>query len=176
MNLVANRYAESLFALAKEENSIEVYQKDMQKIYEVFLDQTFVRFFSHVAIQDDIKMDILKKTFHQQVSEYVLNFLLLLVKKRRIRYILDICKQFQMLCYDYFNIRIGQLYTPFALENDEIEKVEKAVGNKEGKKVKLNMVIDQTLIGGIKVEINDHIYDDSLLYKLESLKKELLRK
>ncbi len=176
MNLVANRYAESLFALAKEENSIEVYQKDMQKIYEVFLDQTFVRFFSHVAIQDDIKIDILKKTFRQQVSEYVLNFLLLLVKKRRIRYILDICKQFQMLCYDYRNIRIGQLYTPFALENDEIEKVEKAIGIKEGKKVKLNMVIDQTLIGGIKVEINDHIYDDSLLYKLESLKKELLRK
>ena len=176
MNIIANRYAESLFDLAKEEHAIEAYQKDMQKIYDVFQDKTFVQFFSHIAIQDDIKMNILTKSFEKQVNEYVLNFLLLLVKKRRIRYILDICNQFQLLCYDYFDMKVGKLFTPFVLDEKDIEKVEKAIGIKEGKKVKLRMVIDETLIGGIKVEVDNHIYDDSLSYKLESLRKELLRK
>lgn len=176
MNVIASRYAESLFDLAKEEHAIEVYQKDMQKVYDVFQDKTFVQFFSHVAIQDDVKMSILIKSFDHQVNEYVLNFLLLLVKKRRIRHILDICNQFQILCYDYFDIKVGKLYTPYALESQDMAKVEKAIGIKEGKKVKLHMVIDPSLIGGIKVEVDNHIYDDSLSYKLESLKQELLRR
>lgn len=176
MNVIASRYAESLFDLAKEEHAIEVYQKDMQKVYDVFQDKTFVQFFSHVAIQDDVKMSILIKSFDHQVNEYVLNFLLLLVKKRRIRHILDICNQFQILCYDYFDMKVGKLYTPYALESQDMAKVEKAIGIKEGKKVKLRMVIDPSLIGGIKVEVDNHIYDDSLSYKLESLKQELLRR
>jgi len=176
MNIIASRYAESLFDLAKEEHAIEVYQKDMQKVCDVFQDKTFIQFFSHVVIQDDVKMNILIKSFEHQVSEYVLNFLLLLVKKRRMKYILDICNQFQTLCYDYFDIKVGKLYTPYAIDSKDIEKVEKVIGVKEGKKVKLHMVIDQTLIGGIKVEVDNHIYDDSLSYKLESLKQELLRR
>jgi ATP synthase, F1 delta subunit len=176
MDIIAKRYAESLFDLAKEEQAIESYQKDMEKVYNVFLDKTFVQFFSHVAIVDDVKMDILKKSFDHQISEYVLNFLLLLVKKRRIRYILGICQQFQILCYEYFDIKIGKLYTPYSLSTENIEKVEKAMSQKEGKKVKLRMIIDESLIGGMRVEIDNHIYDDSLSYKLESLRQELLRK
>ena len=47
---------------------------------------------------------------------------------------------------------------------------------KVNSKVQLRVVVDPSLIGGIKVEIENHVYDNSLSYKLESLKKELLRK
>ena len=176
MDSISMRYAESLFDLAKEENAIEAYQSDIQKIQEVFSDESFVKFFSHVAVSDEIKNDVLKKSFEGQVSLYVYRFLLLLVKKRRMRYILGICKAFQTLCYDYFGIKLGKVYSPFEIAEDHLHKIENAISQKEGKKVILNVVIDKTLIGGIKVQIDNHIYDDSLSYKLESLKQELLRK
>lgn len=176
MDIISRRYAESLFELAKEEHAIGEYQKDMEKIAEVFQDESFVRFFSHVALSDEIKINVLKKSFQKQVSHYVYNFLLLLIQKRRIRYIEGICHEFQSLCYDYFGMKVGKLFSAFPLSQEEIERVEKSVGIKVGKKVKLRMVIDETMIGGIKVEIDNHIYDDSLSYKLESLRKELLRK
>lgn len=176
MDVISSRYAESLFELAQEENAIQTYQKDMLKIQEVFQDESFVRFFSHVAMQDDIKISILKKSFQNQISDYVLNFLLLLVKKRRMRYILGICDHFQTLCNDYFGIKVGKVYTAYQLSDKDIQKIENAVSQKEGKKVKLHMIIDESLIGGIRVDIDNHIYDDSLSYKLESLKKELLGK
>lgn len=176
MDVIARRYAESLFELAKEEHAIAEYQKDMEKIADVFSDESFVRFFSHVALSDDIKIDILKKSFYKQVSHYVYNFLLLLIKKRRIRYIEGICHEFQSLCHDYFGIKVGKVFSAFPLSQEELERIEKSVGIKVQKKVKLRMVIDETMIGGIKVEIDNHIYDDSLSYKLESLRKELLRK
>lgn len=176
MEAIASRYAESLFDLAKEENAIHTYQKDIEKVQDVFEDDVFVRFFSHVSIHDDDKINILKKSFQNQISEYVLNFLMLLVKKRRMRYIRQICQHFQSLCNDYFGIKVGKLYSAYELTPQEIQKVENAMSQKEGKKVQLRMVIDESLIGGIKVEVDNRIYDDSLSYKLESLRKELLRK
>ncbi len=176
MESVAAIYAQSLFDLAKEENKIESYCDDMKKIHEVFSDESFVKFFSHVTLKDEIKINILKESFQNQVSTYVFNFLLLLVKKRRIRYIVGICKEFQSLCNKYFGIKEGILYSAFELSQDDVHEVEKAMSIKVNSKVQLRVVVDQSLIGGIKVEIENHIYDNSLSYKLESLKKELLRK
>lgn len=176
MDTIASRYAESLFALAKEEKAVETYSKDIEKVENVFQDDVFVQFFSHVAVQDDEKIKILKESFQNQISEYVLNFLLLLVKKRRIRYIRFICQNFQKLCNDYLGIKEGTVYSAYTLKQEEIKKIEDAMSHKMKKKVQLHMVIDETLIGGIRVEIDNHVYDDTLSYKLESLRKELLRK
>ncbi|MFQ7799367.1 MAG: ATP synthase F1 subunit delta, partial [Coprobacillus cateniformis] len=95
---------------------------------------------------------------------------------RRIKYIREICQQFQSLCNDYFGIKVGKVVSAYPLDDKQLQKIEHAIGIKEGKKVKLRVVIDERLIGGIKVEIDNHVYDDSLSYKLESLKQELLRR
>lgn len=176
MDSVNKIYAQSLFDLAKEENSIELYQKDMKTIHEVFMNESFVKFFSHVTLKDEIKINILKESFSNQISAYVFNFLLLLVKKRRIKHIVGICKEFQSLCNKHFGVKEGILYTAYPLTDNEITEIEKAMSSKVNNKVQLRMVIDESLIGGIKVDIENHIYDNSLSYKLESLKKELLRK
>jgi len=176
MDSIASRYALSLFELAKEENAVESYQKDMMKVQDVFDDVSFVQFFSHVTLADDVKNEVMKKAFQGQVQEYVYNFLLLLIKKRRIRYIQEICQCFQSLCYDYLGIKVGKVYSAYQLDDQELKKIEEAMSKKENKKVKLKGVVNQRLIGGIKVVIDNHVYDDSLSYKLESLRQELLRK
>lgn len=176
MDIISSRYAESLFDLAKEEQSVETYQLDMLKVQTVFQDESLVKFFSHVALQDEVKIEVLKKSFENQVSTYVFNFMLLLIKKRRMKYIETICCCFESLCNDYFGIKIGKVYSAYDLLPEEIVKIEDVMSEKEEKKVKLRMIKDESLIGGIKVEIDNHIYDDSLSYRLESLKRELLRK
>ena len=75
MEAVAKIYAESLFDLAKENRAVEIYQKDMLKVQDVFEDSSFVQFFSHVALADEIKNDVMKKAFQGQIQEYVYNFL-----------------------------------------------------------------------------------------------------
>lgn len=176
MDSITSRYALSLFELAKEDNAVETYQNDMLKVQDVFNDESFVQFFSHVALADEVKNEVMKKAFQGQVQDYVYNFLMLLIKKRRMNYIQEICQEFQSLCYEYFDIKVGKVYSAYQLDDKEIEKIENAMSLKEKKKVKLNCVVDERLIGGIKVVIDNHVYDDSLSYKLESLKQELLRK
>lgn len=54
--------------------------------------------------------------------------------------------------------------------------MEDALSKKENKTIRLRVVNDPSLIGGIKVEINNRVFDGSIKNKVALLKKELLRK
>ena len=177
MNAIAQRYAQSLFDLAIETNQVEAYAKDIELVQTVLAsDPSFVPFFSHVLIDDETKWSLLDKSFKGQVNEYVVNFLKLLVKKRRMRYIMDIIKAFQSLTNTYFGIEEGILYANYDISAVEVSEVEQALSKKEKKTIHLKVVNDPSLIGGIKVEINNRVFDGSIKNKVSLLKKELLRK
>ena len=171
MSVVCDRYAESLFDLAKEENKVTQYLDDIKLVGEVLdSDPQIVQFFNHVLIENDKKIQLLDQSFKGNVDQYVLNFLKLLVQSRRIRYIDDIVKSYIKLSNQYLGIEEGMIYT------QQIQDIEKAISQKENKKVTLKVSIDPSLLGGIKVQIANRIYDGTIKNKVEMLKKELLRK
>ena len=173
MSVVGDRYAESLFDLAKEENQVTQYLDDIKLVGEVLdSDPQIVQFFNHVLIENDKKIQLLDQSFKGNVDQYVLNFLKLLVQSRRIRYIDDIVKSYINLSNQYLGIEEGMIYTPYELTDQQIQDIEKAISQKENKKVTLKVSIDPSLLGGIKVQIANRIYDGTV----EMLKKELLRK
>ena len=177
MSVVGDRYAESLFDLAKEENQVTQYLDDIKLVGEVLdSDPQIVQFFNHVLIENDKKIQLLDQSFKGNVDQYVLNFLKLLVQSRRIRYIDDIVKSYIYLSNQYLGIEEGVIYTPYELTDQQIQDIEKAISQKENKKVTLKVSIDPSLLGGIKVQIANRIYDGTIKNKVEMLKKELLRK
>ena len=177
MSVVGDRYAESLFDLAKEENKVTQYLDDIKLVGEVLdSDPQIVQFFNHVLIENDKKIQLLDQSFKGNVDQYVLNFLKLLVQSRRIRYIDDIVKSYIHLSNQYLGIEEGMIYTPYELTDQQIQDIEKAISQKENKKVTLKVSIDPSLLGGIKVQIANRIYDGTIKNKVEMLKKELLRK
>ena len=176
MSVVGDRYAESLFDLAKEENKVTQYLDDIKLVGEVLdSDPQIVQFFNHVLIENDKKIQLLDQSFKGNVDQYVLNFLKLLVQSRRIRYIDDIVKSYINLSNQYLGIEEGMIYTPYELTDQQIQDIEKAISQKD-KKVTLKVSIDPSLLGGIKVQIANRIYDGTIKNKVEMLKKELLRK
>lgn len=177
MSVVGDRYAESLFDLAKEENKVTQYLDDIKLVGEVLdSDPQIVQFFNHVLIENDKKIQLLDQSFKGNVDQYVLNFLKLLVQSRRIRYIDDIVKSYINLSNQYLGIEEGMIYTPYELTDQQIQDIEKAISQKENKKVTLKVSIDPSLLGGIEVQIANRIYDGTIKNKVEMLKKELLRK
>lgn len=177
MSVIGDRYAESLFDLAKEENKVTQYLDDIKLVGEVLgSDPQIVQFFNHVLIENEKKIQLLDQSFKGNVDQYVLNFLKLLVQSRRISYIDDIIKSYINLSNQYLGIEEGTIYTPYKLTDQQIQDIEKAISKKENKKVTLKLSIDSSLLGGIKVQIANRIYDGTIKNKVEMLKKELLRK
>ncbi len=51
--------------------------------------------------------------------------------------------------------------------------MEKALADKLNAKIRLKTLLDKQLIGGLKVQIDDTVYDASLSQQLRSLKESL---
>lgn len=126
MSVIGDRYAESLFDLAKEENKVTQYLDDIKLVGEVLgSDPQIVQFFNHVLIENEKKIQLLDQSFKGNVDQYVLNFLKLLVQSRRIRYIDDIIKSYINLSNQYLGIEEGTIYTPYKLTDQQIQDIEK---------------------------------------------------
>lgn len=175
MDSVADRYAESLFELALEDNAVEDYLNDMRLVDTVLeSDPSFIPFFAHVLISDETKNKLLDDSFGTSVHKYVLNFLKILVKKRRIRYIKEIVRSFIKLSNKHLGIEEGVVYSAFDLSDEQLAAIEEAVSKKENKKIILRVIKDPSLIGGVRVQINTRVYDGSVKNKVSRLKESLL--
>lgn len=59
------------------------------------------------------------------------------------------------------------------LSNEQKESINKKVSGMLNRQVKLSEIVDDTLIGGFKLQIGDFIYDASIKGQLESVKGQL---
>ena len=85
----------------------------------------------------------------------------------------DLLDEFIEMCNESLGVKKGKLYSTKELSKEEIAKIESAFDSKLNIKVQLENIVDTSLIGGVRVVINDHVYDGSLKNQLESLKSSL---
>ncbi|MMZ61808.1 ATP synthase subunit delta [compost metagenome] len=67
------------------------------------------------------------------------------------------------------------MYSTYALNDEEQQQVAAEFGSLVNKKIRIENVIDKSLLGGMKVRIGDTLYDGSLAGKLERLEKSFRR-
>ena len=174
MESIASSYGLALFEIAKEENKLDLYKQNLEFIQEA-LDQSHLKFFNQKMVNQEDRIALLEKCFKENVQPMVLNFLKLLVVKGRMTNLFEIIKEYKELYNEALGLVEGIVYSTTVLNNDQIKAIETAVSKKEGKKVLLTSKIDESLIGGIKVVIEDHVYDGSMKNKINSLQNELLK-
>lgn len=175
METIASRYAKALLELAIENNKVIDYQNQMKHVYSVIKDNIeLVEFLKCYTISNDAKKDLLSKIFKDDIYIEIIHFMFLLIDKKRINYLVRICQEFNSECNEYRNVLEGIIYSVENLDEEKIKRLEESVALKLNKKVELINVIDSSLIGGIKIVVNDTVFDNSIANRLQSLKQELI--
>lgn len=174
MESVASSYGLALFQLAKEDQQLKEYKNDLDFISQS-LTVDYLKFFNQKMISEEERISLLEKCFKENVQPMVLNFLKLLVVKGRMTSLFEIIKEYKVLYNDALGIVEGFVYSTVTLDKNQIDEIETAVSKKEDKTVVLENKIDESLIGGIKVVVGDHVYDGSIKNKIASLQSELLK-
>ena len=175
MNELANRYGEALFSLAGDKNQVLEYQKEMKEWEEIFKnnEEIYTLMNSHFLSQRERK-EMLKKTL-KGMNEDILHLLFVIIDNNRVNIIPDVFISFNSLCNEYKGVKEGIVYSSFPLSKEQISLIGKKVSTLEKKEVDLRNLIDKSLIGGVKVVIGDHIYDDSIKHHIEELKTNLTK-
>ena len=172
---VAYRYAKSLLGLATEKG-VESQVFDDMKLFAQVCDENdeFVAVIKNPIVSHRRKHAALKGIFADKVSEVTMTIFDLIAKKNRESILILIAHDY-MAQYEYAK-GIQKAYVTTATPLTAAQKIEfqKIVADGTGKTVQVVEKIDETLIGGYVLTVNDRQIDTSVKTKLNELKVKFL--
>ncbi|RKX28569.1 MAG: hypothetical protein DRP46_08430 [Candidatus Zixiibacteriota bacterium] len=173
---VAKKYSTALFELAREKNLLDNAWGQFKAIAE-FLekDRTLLDFMEAPQVPDDRKMALIKTVFAGRMEKSFFDFLLVLVDKRRFKYLPEIIDNFDMLVREEKGIAKAVCLTAEPITDAERQNLIKSLQQKTSLKVELEEKIDKSILGGMIVMLRNQIIDGSLKHGLDLLKNRLLK-
>lgn len=175
--VVAKRYAAALFQLGQKKSMLDKIEEELRVIRTVFQsNEKLLPYLSHPGVTREKKHSLLKDAF-KGVSKEVQNTLFLLVDKRREDIILEMIRFFIEKANDVRNTADAEVYSARELSSDELKQLEQVFAAKLNKtSLRLETIVDPSIIGGVKLKIGNRIYDGSVSGKLARIERSLLAK
>ena len=172
----ANRYSLALFELASESNSLSKIEDNSHALLKLISSS---KDFNNLIKDPTISREILNQVIKNISDKFSLevlfkNFLSFLISKRRFFYVQQILKNFNEICSEKRGELKAEIKSAKNLTQDEINKITQELSNNFKSEIKLNYTHDQSLIGGLVVQIGSTMIDTSIKKKLQQLENRMI--
>jgi F-type H+-transporting ATPase subunit delta len=172
---VAKRYAAALFGVARRDEILDAVAEDLTLVSRFLEEVQYLRaVLLQPLISDTRKYSVVDEAFGGRITASTLNFLKLLIRKRREDLIGECIRDFRALLAAHHNTVDAEAWTAVSLTAEQLEKLVQSLQTLTGKTVRLQADVDRTLVGGVVVRIGDTVIDGSVRGKLERLERQLL--
>ena len=172
---IAKRYADGLFASAKDSDKVQDVFDNLMLIQETLeASQDLKTFLENPIISHDDKKDAVIQIFKSSLSDLSFNFLLLLIDNNRFEVFNNVVREYSNKINELNNIIEVNVISAVQLNDDMKEKLINKLKNKTSKNIIANYRLNPDIIAGLVIEINDKTIDTSLKTKLNNLKKQLI--
>lgn len=172
--IVAKRYAEALFQLGTEKDTLDQYVDEFRVIRNALLEnEDLYTFLKHPKISNEEKKQLITSVF-KKVHVDVKNTLLLLIEKKRITIAPSMVDHFIAMVNDARGIAEAIVYSVRPLSKKEQKSLQKTFAERFNKKtVNIHNEVDSSIIGGLKIRIGNTIYDGSVQGKLQRMERNI---
>ena len=172
---VGKRYAKALFGEAAKTGSLDAIYADLGLIDVTLKSSKELKaVFKSPVIPSHKKLTIAAQIFNGKINTLTENFLQLLVNHSREGYIQDVINAFTRLYNETKGISEVTVTTASELDAVNEQKIISFIKEKSGyPNVKINKKTDASIIGGFIVDFGGKLYDNSVRYKLNKIKKEI---
>ena len=172
----AERYSRALYEIGKEANELEKIENDIknfQSLHNASLElKNFIENPTHtIETQNKILILLSEKL---SFSKNLKNFILLLIKKRRIFFVKKILDSFLRLCSKKRGEIKVSLISSKELSSPELENISKELSSSMGSIIKFDYKVDKDLIGGLKLQLGSFMIDTSIKNKLKKYEQRML--
>lgn len=169
---IASRYAKPILELANEKGNLEEVMKDMVSFKSLCQsNRDFVLMLKNPIIPHLKKLAMLKEIFGKKANKITLSAFDIIARKNREQYLPEIAREFIKKYNEFKGIAETSITTVIplnaSLKKEVIEIVKKITGKKS---VELTELIDESILGGFILKIDDRQIDDSIHSKLNELK------
>lgn len=167
----AKIYADALIDTAKD-GSYDVILKDLETVDEILKSSSDLKtVLTTPAVPVEQKLQIINDVFVNEVDIRILNFLKILAEKGRWAEFNQIIQAYKNNLDDINGIKRVTITSAIDLSEDYKQKITTALNEKLQKNVQSVWQIDENIIGGLVIKIDDDVIDTSIKTKLENISK-----
>jgi len=172
---VGENYAGALLELATRRDAVEDYGGYLAQVAELYREEpTFRLFLDTPRVREDRKKEVLREVLADRVPGPFLNFLLVVLEKRRQRSIPRIEEAYRELLDE----RFGRVHANVTLAVEPDGELQREIVEKLSslldREVEANFRTDEDIVGGIVVRFEDKVMDGSLRRRLQNLRRRLV--
>ena len=175
MEEIASVYARSLFEVAKENDKLDTIKEQLDQFADE-LDSNRdlqVYFFSPYFSSQEKKEGVGKVL--EGADDYFVRFLELLAERHRLPAIYRIRREFDRLWAEENKQLPVTITSAVELEKDTVDDLGKRIEEQTGQTIDLTANVDPDLIGGLRMQVGNMVYDATIRGRLDKLRREVAR-
>lgn len=170
----AKTYGGALYALAQEEKLEELLLGQFKAVCALFDENPdYVRLIESRTLAKAERLALLDEAFCGRVHEYLLSFAKILCERGAFGQIQGCLDAYVKAYHERHGIVPATVVSAEALTGDQLRRLVAALEKRSGKTVIADVRIDPSVGGGLRVEMEGMLYDNTVAARLEGLRKAL---
>jgi len=173
---LAKRYARALAAAAREAGRLEEVARELRAVAGWLADPDLGPALASPVIKPEKRNAFLAEIARSlELSDLSKNFLSLLAENQRLGEIQGIDRSYQLMVDRELGRVRGVLQTARPLPDTSIEEIRQGLSKAHDCEVLLSTETEESLVGGVTVEIEGRVYDGSVRTQFAELTRSLTR-
>jgi F-type H+-transporting ATPase subunit delta len=172
---ISKIYASALLDVGLENNILPRLQEELGSFSELISqEKELMMFLNAPVISKDMKKELIEKLFSGKFCPEMINFIKVLIDNDRQLFTPEIYKYLLDLIDQKNNRQKVYVTTSTKLNPNILKQIEKSISNKLKKDVTIEESIDDSILGGIVIRINDTLIDGSIAKDLNTMRAKLI--
>ena len=173
LRTIARPYAEAAFALAKEEGAFAHWSTSLEGLSRVIQMHEVAELIGNPQLPVEKMVDLIAAA-QPGLSKNERSLLSLIATNERLSALSEISAMYESLRNQAEQVLAAAVTSAFPMTEGQITELTGLLEKKHGKQVKVTVVVDPTLIGGVSIAIGDEVFDASVRGKLSRMATALM--
>ena len=174
LSTVARPYAEALFAAATDAGSLDRWVGLTEELGALVRHPQVADLVANPKLDAKQVFDVLGGLLNSPLPPEGTNFLQLLIENDRLATLPEVARQFRVLKNAADGVADCLIESAFALDGAQVSELVDKLATKFGLKLKPEVRVDPSLIGGVRVTVGDHVLDTSVKSRLAQMQAALV--
>lgn len=173
----AIRYAKALFALGREEQCLGTLRRELEDLAALLGEHSELRdaLLTPLYPAEERRAVLLDVANREQLSPLLRNFAAYLIDRRRLIAFDEILEEFNRLADEDEGLLTATVRSASPLDSEREERLQRALADRTGRRIRLDVELDPTLIAGAIAKVGDLVIDGSLRTQLSQLRANLMK-
>jgi F-type H+-transporting ATPase subunit delta len=166
---IARPYAEAVFGLADKTGTLAKWSQLLAALASSAADPRVRALIGDPKVREDQRYGLIAALAGADIPAEAQNLVRVLMANDRLTLLPEIRALYERLRHEREGVVEAEIATAFPMQNGQLEDLVKDLERRFKRKVQPNVIVDKTLIGGVRIAVGDEVIDGSVRGKLQDM-------